>query len=108
MVSFNSIVPEYASDLLHLIRGLPVRGIIGPMEVAVRSVVEDSRVAGADSAFFVLPGERSHGSQFTAQAIDAGALAIAHAFERDLREMAWRLADWRDCGSSDAAQAWLM
>lgn len=76
MVALNSIVPEYSSDLLNLIRGLPVRGIIGPLEVPVRSVVEDSRIARADSAFFVLPGERSHGSQFAEQAIEAGARVL--------------------------------
>lgn len=73
MVSLNAITPSFSSDLLHLIRGLPVRGIIGPMEVAVNSVVEDSRKAGADSAFFVLPGQKSHGSHYVADAVQAGA-----------------------------------
>ena len=33
-----------------------------------------------------------------------GAVAIAHAFERDLREMAWRLSDWRDNAAVSSMQ----
>jgi len=76
MVTLNNNAPAPSSDLLRLIRGLPVRGIIGPLEVPVSSVVEDSRVAEPNSAFFVLPGERSHGSRFVPQALEAGSRVL--------------------------------
>jgi UDP-N-acetylmuramoyl-L-alanyl-D-glutamate--2,6-diaminopimelate ligase len=76
MITPNSIAKTYSSDLLHLIKGLPVRGINGPLDVNVGSVVEDSRIATPNSAFFVLPGGTTHGRQYVGDALQAGARVL--------------------------------
>ena len=44
-------------------------------EVALRSAVIDSRLAGPDSLFIALPGESKHGREFVQNAFEQGAVA---------------------------------
>jgi UDP-N-acetylmuramoyl-L-alanyl-D-glutamate--2,6-diaminopimelate ligase len=47
-------------------------------ELAVSDLVSDSRQVTPGSAFFALPGERSHGLQFADQALAAGAVVVIY------------------------------
>jgi len=62
-----------------LLRGAEVRKILGPAEVEIRSVVYDSRKAAPGDLFFALHGEKLEGTQFAADALHRGAVAVASA-----------------------------
>jgi UDP-N-acetylmuramoyl-L-alanyl-D-glutamate--2,6-diaminopimelate ligase len=63
-------------QLAELARTLPSATVRGDGTIAVSDATVDSRAAGPDSLFFCVPGERSDGHDFAADAVARGAPGI--------------------------------
>jgi UDP-N-acetylmuramoyl-L-alanyl-D-glutamate--2,6-diaminopimelate ligase len=64
-------------QLSELVRIYPSAAVRGDLTTAVSDATADSRAAGPGSLFFCVPGERSDGHDFAADAVSRGASAIA-------------------------------
>lgn len=62
--------------LRELLRGVAVRAIHGDDGVEVSSVTADSRLVTKGALFAAIPGFRTDGSRFVAQAVEKGAVAV--------------------------------
>ena len=65
--------------LSELLENTPVEAIWGDPQVAVGSLVYDSRAAAAGCCFFAVPGTQCDGHAFIGAAITAGAAAVVCA-----------------------------
>jgi len=78
--------------LRDLLSGVEIGQASGPMEVEIRSVVYDSRLANAGSLFFALHGAKLDATKFVEDAVRRGAIAIASATARPdalPKDVAW-------------------
>lgn len=62
--------------LSELLENTPVEAIWGDPQVAVGSLVYDSRAAAAGCCFFAVPGTQCDGHAFIGAAVTAGAAAV--------------------------------
>lgn len=62
--------------LKELLAGMPGLSVHGKLAVTIQSLATDSRRVGPGSLFFALPGLRTDGHFFIAEAIDRGAVAV--------------------------------
>jgi UDP-N-acetylmuramoyl-L-alanyl-D-glutamate--2,6-diaminopimelate ligase len=67
---------EMTVNLKKLLTGIQVIKIQGKDSVGIRALATDSRRVGPGSLFFALPGLRTDGHFYVAEAIDRGAVAI--------------------------------
>ena len=80
--------------LRELIRELrePPTSADGALDVGVSSLATDSRAVEPGALFFALPGKRTDGRRFVAQALERGAVAVAAPEPVDVPERVARLA----------------
>ncbi|HET8639558.1 MAG TPA: UDP-N-acetylmuramoyl-L-alanyl-D-glutamate--2,6-diaminopimelate ligase [Solirubrobacterales bacterium] len=92
--------------LEQLIAGLEVQESRGDLGVAVSSLAYDSRMASDGTLFFCVPGERSDGHDFAAQAVAAGAVALVveRLLELDVAQVL--VGDARAAMAPVAARFW--
>ncbi|MDH3952838.1 MAG: Mur ligase domain-containing protein, partial [Gammaproteobacteria bacterium] len=55
-----------------------LQGLAEAPEIAISGIASDTRDVGEGFLFLACRGERSHGLEYAAQAIDAGAAAVAY------------------------------
>src|SRR3990172_4171056 len=75
--------------LSQLLAELPDARLVGPGDVQVSAVSQDSRTVGTGALFVAVPGLKVDGHDFIPQALAAGAAAVAVQSDR---EEAWRPA----------------
>lgn len=63
-------------ELERLVAALAPDAVLGADPVEVRDLVYDARVATPGAAFFAVPGEKVDGHDFSAQAVENGAVAL--------------------------------
>ena len=64
-------------NLSALLAGAEVEKVTGPHEVEIRSIAYDSRKVTPDGLFFAFRGEKLDGTEFVADALNRGAVAVA-------------------------------
>jgi len=75
--------------LSQLLAELPGARLVGPGDVQVSAVSQDSRTVGTGALFVAVPGLKADGHDFIRQALASGAAAVAVQSDR---EEAWRPA----------------
>ncbi len=69
-------------DLDDVLEGIECTRVSGPADPLITAVVCDSRKAAAGSIFFALPGTKTDGSKFAADAVNHGARVIVASHPR--------------------------
>jgi UDP-N-acetylmuramoyl-L-alanyl-D-glutamate--2,6-diaminopimelate ligase len=93
--------------LERLVEALDVVGVDGPVEgVEVTSVTHDSRQVKPGALFCCLPGRRSDGHRYAAQAVDSGAVALLAERAVDVSPTQVLVADARLQMARAAAAFW--
>ncbi len=92
--------------LQELIAAAEVTECHGDLDVEVSSLAYDSRRVGPGTLFFCVPGQKSDGHRFAAQAIEAGAagLVVERRLEVDAPQVV--VADVRAAMAPLAARFW--
>jgi UDP-N-acetylmuramoyl-L-alanyl-D-glutamate--2,6-diaminopimelate ligase len=92
--------------LEQLIGGLEARESRGDLGVEISSLAYDSGMVGDGTLFFCVPGERSDGHDFAAQAVASGAVALVveRSLELDVAQVL--VADARAAMAPVAARFW--
>ena len=67
---------QQKSTLRHLMKGFPIRNVLGSLEKEIQSVAFDSRQVKAGCLFFAIPGHKVDGKRFIPDALRQGATAI--------------------------------
>ena len=79
-------------ELSELITGIEGVRVTGGTRLRIAAVACDSRKVAADTLFFAMPGAKTDGNQFVADALSRGAVAIASPNPRPAhisRDVAW-------------------
>ena len=79
-------------ELSELIAGIEGVRVTGGMRLRIAAVACDSRKVAADTLFFAMPGAKTDGNEFVADALSRGAVAIASPNPRPAhisRDVAW-------------------
>jgi UDP-N-acetylmuramoyl-L-alanyl-D-glutamate--2,6-diaminopimelate ligase len=92
--------------LEQLIAGLEARESRGDLGVAISSLAYDSRTVSEGTLFFCVPGERSDGHDFAAQAVASGAVALVVERPLELDVAQVLVADARAMMAPVAARFW--
>jgi UDP-N-acetylmuramoyl-L-alanyl-D-glutamate--2,6-diaminopimelate ligase len=92
--------------LEQLIGGLEARESRGDLDVEISSLTYDSRTVGDGTLFFCVPGERSDGHDFAAQAVVSGAVALVVERPLELDVVQVLVADARAAMAPVAARFW--